>query len=78
MLLKHSASAAEVQQALGKINAIGRLAVTAATAYGDFDLQLGKNSFGRLPSEDRAMLEGKNPGPVNPLKDLMGGVMDFD
>jgi len=41
------------------------------------DLQVGHDSFGRLPSKDREMLAGRDPGRANPLKDLMGGIIDF-
>ena len=77
-LLKQAAETAEVRKLLARANDIRPLPVQAATAYGWFEMNLGTPSFGRLPSEDRAMLEGNNPPPANPLKDLMGGVVDFE
>src|SRR5262245_13184814 len=71
--LKAAARTVEVQQLLQKINAIRPLAIDAATSYGWFDLQVGQDSFGRLPDEDQAMLGGNDPLPGNPLLDLIGG-----
>ena len=76
--LKQAARDADVRKLLDKINAIRPLPIEASTSYGWFDLQVDKDSFGRLPSEDREMLAGRDPGPPNPLKDLMGGIIDFD
>ena len=77
-LLKQATETPEVKKLLARANGIHPLPVQAATAYGWFDLNLGKPSFGRLPREDRAMLDGNDPPLANPLKDLMGGVVEFD
>jgi hypothetical protein len=77
-LLKEAAKDADVRRLLQEINAIRRLAVDAATANDWFDLQVGQDSFGRLPSADQVMLAGLDPGPINPLADLMGGVVEIE
>ena len=77
-VLKEATQHAEVRALFEKIAAIRPLPITAATSYGWFDLQPGRDSFGPLPSEDQAMLAGNDPPPVNPLKDLMGGIMEFE
>ena len=77
-LLKQATETPEVKTLLARANGIRSLPMQAATAYGWFDLNMGQPSFGRLPSEDRAMLAGNDPPPANPLKDLMGGVVEFD
>src|SRR5262245_61902377 len=71
--LKAAARSAEIQRLLQQINAIRPLSIDAATSYGWFDLQVGQDSFGRLPDEDQAMLAGNDPVPGNPLLDLIGG-----
>src|SRR5262249_43927525 len=58
-LLKEAAAAPEVQPLLAYIGAMGPLTVEAAAGYGWFDLQIGKATFGPLPAEDRATLEGR-------------------
>ncbi len=77
-LLKQATETPEVQKLLARTSEIRFLPAQAATAFGWFELNLGQRSFGRLPSEDRAMLDGNDPSPANPMKDLMGGVVDFD
>lgn len=77
-LLNEAANSAEVQPLLERIASIRPLPVSAATSYGWFNLQLGHDSFGSLPSEDQAMLEDRDPPPVNPLKELMTGILEFE
>ena len=77
-LLKEAARTEDVQPLFHKINAIRRLRIGAATAYGWFDLQIETTSFGALPREDQEMLAGLDPAPVIPLKDLMSGVIELD
>jgi hypothetical protein len=77
-LLKEAANNAEVHQLLQTIKTIRPLAVDAATAQGWLDLQVGQDSFGRLPSADQAMLADLDPGPINPLADLTAGVMEIE
>jgi hypothetical protein len=77
-VLKESARRADVLPLGERLTDIRACPVSAATSYGWFDLQLGKDSFGPLPSEDQAMLADRDPLPVNPLKDLMGGIMEFE
>jgi hypothetical protein len=76
-LLKEAAQSAQVRPFFAEINNIRQLSISAATAYGWFDLQVGQETFGALPQEDQAMLAGADPAPVDPLKDLMGGVLDI-
>ena len=76
--LKDAAQGAEVKALFDELSKVRSLPVSAATAYGWFDLQIGVPSFGPLPSEDQAMLADLNPGPTNPLKDLMGGVIEIE
>jgi hypothetical protein len=77
-LLKEAAKDAEVQRLFQEINGIRPLTIDASTANDWFDLQVGQGSFGRLPSADQAMLAGLDPGPINPLADLMAGVMEIE
>jgi hypothetical protein len=74
-VLKEAAVTTEVRLLLERIIAIRPLPITAATSYGWFDLQLGQDTFGPLPSEDEAMLAGNDRPPVNPLEDLEGEIM---
>lgn len=75
-VLKEAAVTTEVRRLLEQITAIRPLPINAATSYGWFDLQLGQDSFGLLPSEDEAMLAGNDPPPVNALEDLMGEAVE--
>ena len=72
-LLKAATAAPEVQPLLGYIAAIRPLTVEAAAGYGWFDLQIGQASFGPLPAEDRATLEGRQASPAEILRELAGG-----
>lgn len=75
-VLKEAAVTTEVRLLLKRIIAIRPLPIAAATSYGWFDLQLGQDSFGPLPSEDEATLAGNDPPPVDPLEDVMGEIME--
>jgi hypothetical protein len=72
-VLKEAARAPVVQQLFVRINAIRPLPIEAATAFGWFDLQIGRDTFGSLPNEDQAMLADCDPAPSNPMLDLIGG-----
>jgi len=71
--LKDAAHSAEVQPLFRQINAIRPLPINVATSYGWFDLQVGQNSFGTLPSEDQALLAGDEPARTDPLLALLPG-----
>jgi hypothetical protein len=71
--LKDAAHSAQVQPLFRQINAIRSLPIDAATSYGWFDLQVGQNSFGSLPSEDQALLAGEESRPTDPLLALLPG-----
>ena len=58
------------------INAIQPLRVDAAAAFNWFDLQIGQDSFGRLASDDQALLAGKDANPADRLLDLLPGGAD--
>ncbi|HEY2444812.1 MAG TPA: hypothetical protein VGI20_03640 [Rhizomicrobium sp.] len=77
-VLKEAAKSAEMLPLFERFGRSRGCPITAATSYGWFDLQLGRDSFGPLPSEDEAMLAGNDPPPVSPLKDLLGGIMEFE
>jgi len=62
-LLKQAARAPRVQPLLCAITAIRPLPVSAATAFGWFDLQLDQDAFGPLPVEDQELLLGTQPAP---------------
>lgn len=74
--LKNAARAADVQPLLKQINAIRPLRVEAAAAFNWFDLQIGEDSFGRLASDDQALLAGKDANPADRLLDLLPGGSD--
>src|SRR5262249_8302160 len=63
--LKDAVRAADVQPLFERINAIRPLRVDAAAAFNWFDLQIGEDSFGRLASDDQALLAGKEANPVD-------------
>jgi hypothetical protein len=69
--LKDAAHSAEVQPLFRQIEAIRPLPVNVATCNGWFDLQIGRSSFGVLPSEDQALLAGEEPIRVDPLLALL-------
>jgi hypothetical protein len=71
--LKDVAHSAEVQPLFRQINAIRPLPINVATSYGWFDLQVGQNAFGTLPSEDQALLAGEEPVRTDPLLALLPG-----
>jgi len=72
-LLKEAATTPEVRPLLEQIGAIRPLTVEAAAGYGWFDLQIGQATFGPLPAEDRATLEGRQASPGEVLLELAGG-----
>ena len=72
-LLKQAAAAPEVQPLLAYLNAVRQLRIDAASGYGWFDLQIGQESFGALPAEDQATLEGRKATPAEVLTQLAGG-----
>ena len=74
--LKDAARAAEVRPLLERINAIRPLRVDAAAAFNWFDLQIGQDSFGRLASDDQALVAGEEANPADPLRDLLPGGPD--
>src|SRR5262249_4815863 len=74
--LKEAVRAAEVQPLFERINAIRPLRVDAAAAFNWFDLQIGQDSFGRLATDDQALLEGKEANPADRLLDLLPGGPD--
>jgi len=74
--LKDAARAAEVRPLFQRINAIRPLRVDAAAAFNWFDLQIGQDSFGRLASDDQALLAGKDANPADRLLDLLPGGSD--
>jgi hypothetical protein len=74
-LLKEAARNSEVQTLF---DVVKPLRIQAATCNGWFDLRMGEDAFGRLPSEDQALLAGQEPAPANPLKNLMGGIIDVE
>ena len=74
--LKDAARAAEVRPLLERISAIRPLRVDAAAAFNRFDLQIGQDSFGRLASDDQALLAGKEANPADRLLDLLPGGPD--
>jgi hypothetical protein len=71
--LKNAADSGEVEQLFREINNIRPLFIDAATGWGWFDLQVGQDSFGRLPAEDEALLAGTERKPADRLLDLIGG-----
>jgi len=75
-LLKDAALSGPVRPLFNAYAALRPCAIEASTAYGDFELRIGEPDFGPLPEEDQEMLEGNDPPPANPLKDLMGGVVE--
>jgi len=72
-LLKAAAAAPEVQPLIAYIGALLPLIVKGAAGYGWFDLQIGKATFGPLPAEDRATLEGRQATPAEVMLELAGG-----
>jgi hypothetical protein len=72
-LLKQAAVSPEVRPLLDRINSIRPLAVRAAAGFGWFDLQIGADSFGPLPAEDQATLEGRTASPAEVMMELAGG-----
>jgi hypothetical protein len=74
--LKDAVRAAEVRPLLERINAIRPLRVDAAAAFNWFDLQIGQDSFGRLASDDQALLAGQDTNPADLLRDLLPGGPD--
>lgn len=77
-LLKQAALAPEIRELLRAVTAIRPLPIRAATAFGWFDLQLGQDAFGALPTEDQQMLLGLDPPPADPPQDLLSGVIELD
>jgi hypothetical protein len=77
-LMKQAAQTAEVQLLFRQIARIRPLPIVAATAHGWFDPKIGEPAFGPLPSEDQALLAGLDVGPINPLADLMAGVVEVE
>lgn len=71
--LKDAAQAPDVRPLFQQINAIRPLPISAATAYGWFDLQVDAPSFGPLPAEDQALLAGNDAAPHDPMLDLVPG-----
>ena len=71
-LLKEAAHSPEVRPLFDRINRIRPLPVDAAAGYGWFDLQIGQESFGRLPAEDQATLEDRDASAGDVLLDLIG------
>jgi hypothetical protein len=74
-LLKEAARSSEVETLF---EVVKPLRIQAATSNGWFDMRMGEEAFGRLPSEDEALLAGQEPAPANPLKNLMGGIIDVE
>ena len=75
-LLKDAAVSGPVRPLFGAFIALRPCEIEASTAYGDFKLRIGEPDFGPMPEEDQALLQGNDPPPANPLKDLMGGVVE--
>jgi hypothetical protein len=75
-VLKEAMRAPELKPLFQQINCIRPLPVNAATGYGWFDLQVDQDSFGRLPAEDRAMLEDRAPTPHELMEHLLPGGPD--
>jgi hypothetical protein len=71
--LKEATRAPELRPLFQQISGIRPLLVNAATGYGWFDLQVDQDSFGRLPAEDRAMLEEREPAPHELMEHLLPG-----
>src|SRR5262249_50102895 len=69
--LKDAVRTAEVRPLFEWINAIQPLRVDAAGAFNWFDLRIGQASFGRLASDDQALLAGKDANPADRLLDLL-------
>jgi len=74
--LKDALRAAEVRPLFERINAIRPLRVKAAAAFDWFDLQIDCDSFGRLASDDQALLAGTEANPADLLRDLLPGGSD--
>ena len=74
--LKDAARAAEVRPLFERINAVRPLRVDAAAAFNWFDLQIGQDGFGRLASDDQALLASKDANPADLLRDLLPGGPD--
>lgn len=74
--LKDAARAAEVRPLFDRINAIRPLRVDASAAFNWFDLQINQDSFGRLASDDQALLAGEDADPADLLGDLLPGGTD--
>ena len=72
-LLKQGAVSPDVRPLLDRISRIRPLMVRAAAGFGWFDLQIGKDSFGPLPAEDQATLEGRSASPAEVMMELAGG-----
>ena len=72
-LLKEAAASPGVRPLLERIAAIRPLIVEAAAGYGWFDLQIGKATFGPLPADDRATLQGRQGSSAEVLLELAGG-----
>jgi hypothetical protein len=71
--LKEAVRSPDVQPLFQEISSIRPLLIDAATGYGWFDLQVGQDSFGRLPAEDQAMSEDREPTPHELLMNLVPG-----
>jgi hypothetical protein len=71
--LKEAAASPEVRPLLDRISSIRPLTVEAAAGYGWFDLQIGQQSFGPLPADDRATLEHREASSAEVLLELAGG-----
>lgn len=76
LALKAALRTAEVRPLLERMNAICPLQVNAAAAFNWFDLQVGQDSFGRLASDDQALLVGTEANPADMLRDLLPGGTD--
>jgi len=75
-LLKDAAVSGPVRPLFDAFVALRPCEIEASTAYGEFELRIGKPGFGPMPEEDQALLAGNDPPPANPLKALMGGVVE--
>ena len=70
--LRHS----EVKPLFDLINTVRPLHVDATAVFNWFDLQVGQDSFGRMASDDRALLDGTDVNSADRLRDLLPGGSD--
>lgn len=73
--LKRAVRAAELEDLLKRLHALGPTKVWANSGWGAFDFQLDSDEFGTLPAEDRAILAGKRPRDAA-VQNLTGGLVD--